>query len=129
MMDLRKLNEWPHLLCRAIEFHTLLVFLEEKWLVSRFSGSREADLHFSLGSFSGHYLVPSDDQSAWSIHKILSRWCSVCFMRQIQLIYSCMTWSVRLLFFFFFFLSMAAGLQSELFNDDNICVSLWLLKI
>lgn len=128
MMDLRKLNEWPHLLCRAIEFHTFLVFLEEKWLVSRFSGSREADLHFSLGSFSGHYLVPSDDQSAWSIHKILSRWCSVCFMRQIQLIYSCMTWSVRLLFFLFF-LSMAAGLQSELFNDDNICVSLWLLKI
>lgn len=42
------------------------------------------------------------------IHKILFRWCSVCFMRQIQLIYSCMTWSVRLLPFFF---SMAAGLN------------------
>lgn len=68
LMDLRKLNEWPHLLCRAIEFLTLLVFLVEKWLVSRFSGSKEADLHFSLGSFSGHYLVSSDDQSAWSIY-------------------------------------------------------------
>lgn len=46
----------------------VLVFLVEKWLVSRFSGSKEADLHFSLGSFSGHYLVSSDDQSAWSIY-------------------------------------------------------------
>lgn len=36
--------------------------------MSRFSGSKEADLHFSLGSFSGHYLVSSDDQLAWSIY-------------------------------------------------------------
>lgn len=29
----------------------LLEFLQKKWFVSRFCGSREADLHFSPGSF------------------------------------------------------------------------------
>lgn len=107
-MDLRKLNEWPHLLCRAIEFLTLLVFLVEKWLVSRFSGSKEADLHFSLGSFSGHYLVSSDDQSAWSIYTKYSL-DDVVFVLWGRFNLFIAAWLGQWDFFLFFF--MAAGLN------------------
>jgi hypothetical protein len=55
----------------AIEF---LPFLrgEEKWFVSEILGSKESDLYFSPWKFCGHYLVAIDDQSAWSIYKILA---------------------------------------------------------
>lgn len=122
-MDLRKLNEWPHLLCWAIEFLTLLVFLVEKWLVSRFSGSKEADLHFSLGSFSGHYLVSSDDQSAWSIYTKYSL-DDVVFVLWGRFNLFIAAWLGQWDFFlFFFFHGSWVELQSELFDDDNICVS------
>lgn len=122
-MDLRKLNEWPHFLCRAIEFLTLLVFLVEKWLVSRFSGSKEADLHFSMGSFSGHYLVSSDDQSAWSIYTKYSL-DDVVFVLWGRFNLFIAAWLGQWDFFlFFFFHGSWVELQSELFDDDNICVS------
>lgn len=121
-MDLRKLNEWPHLLCSAIEFLTLLVFLVEKWLVSRFSGSKEADLHFSLGSFSGHYLVSSDDQSAWSIYTKYSL-DDVVFVLWGRFNLFIAAWLGQWDFFLFFFHGSWVELQSKLFDDDNICVS------